>query len=98
MDVLFQKRSFRSDNHRADSKHRKNDIDRLSRLALRNQHVVDQRREDEGHKGDGQTSDKRNDLLEERADDGDHSHEDRHHNTKNHTRRVLHKPSFLRFR
>ena len=95
--LLGHQVSFSSDDHDADTQTSKNDISDLLSLGLGNEHVVNQRREDESDEGDGQAANETDDNLEERTDDGDEGDKTGHEDSENHSLLVLDEDAFFGF-
>ena len=95
--LLGHQVSFSGNDHNANTQTSENDISDLLSLGLRNEHVVNQRREDKSDEGDGQAANKTDDNLEERTDDGDESDKTGHEDSENYSLCVLDKDTFFGF-
>ena len=91
--------SLGGNDHRAHTEHGKNDVSHLLGLGLRDENVVNQRREDKRNEGDRETSDQRHHTLEVREHDRNEGHQKRHEETQQNALLVLHEVAltFLRY-
>ena len=97
-ETALQQIGFSSNDHDADAQHGEDDIDNLTGLRLRNEDVVNQRREDKSDKRNRQAADQTHDHLEEGTNHRNHGHQNGHKDTQSNAVRVLHEHSVLRLR